>query len=108
MTNLSDIVSRLQMERSKVHGELARLDAAIQALQEGGGNSTRPHSRRPLSAAARRKISLAQKARWAKQNGGKQSKSTGKRLLSPLARKKIADAQKARWANWRAQKQKAA
>ena len=55
-----------------------------------------------MSAAARRKISLAQKARWAKQ------KSKPRRTMSAAGRKRIAAAQRARWAKAKAQQKKAA
>jgi hypothetical protein len=62
---IEQIVKELQQERD-------RLDAAIKALTSvAGTNSSRPRGRRTLSAAARRKISLAQKARWAKVKAGK-------------------------------------
>ncbi len=64
--------------------------------------------RRKMSAAARAKISAAQKARWAVQLGGAPAKSAepakpGKRGrprkgLSPEGRARIIAAQKARWA----------
>jgi hypothetical protein len=55
-----------------------------------------------MSAAARRKISLAQKASWATQ------KATPKRTMSAAGRKRIPAAQKARWAKVKAQQKKAA
>jgi hypothetical protein len=65
-------------------------------------------SRRTMSAAARKKISLAAKARWAKVHSAK-SKSPaaktpkkGKRTMSAAARRKIAAAAKARWAKVKA------
>lgn len=116
MLNLSDIVNQLQAQRKQVQSELGRLDAAISALRgssNGNGSSTfvgssrRP--RRTLSAAGRRAISLAQKARWAKQSAnGHASKTKPKRTMSAAARRKIATAQKARWATWKAKQKKAA
>ena len=47
-----------------------------------------------MSAAARRRISIAQKARWAKMR----TSSTGASQMSVAARRKISIAQKARWA----------
>ena len=59
--NLDSILSALRSERD-------RLNAAISALEDVAGSARRPtKTRRHMSAAARRKISLAQKARWAKQ-----------------------------------------
>ena len=58
-----DFVKELEREKQKVEGVLKSLTAAIAAL--GGENSSHHKTgRRKMSAAARRKISLAQKARW--------------------------------------------
>jgi hypothetical protein len=67
--------------------QVQRIDAALAALASST-NGTRPHG---MSAAARRKISLAQKARWAKQRASK-------RTISAAGRRRIAAAQRARWA----------
>jgi hypothetical protein len=116
MPNLSDIVNQLETHRKQVHGELGRLDAAIRALRgsstsDGSGGirvaSHRP--RRKLSAAGRRAISLAQKARWAKRaSDARTGTKKPKRTMSAAARRKIAAAQKARWAAWKAKQKKAA
>ena len=88
MRTLSEVVSHLQMERQRIHGELARLDAAIQALS-GGGSSAHRNGRgrkRPMAA----------------QTASKPKK------LSAAGRKRIAAAQRERWAAWRASQKKAA
>ena len=56
--------------------------------------------RRKMSAAARKRIAAAQKARWAKvrTESGARQKSTPKRKLSPAGRKAISEAAKKRWA----------
>ena len=55
------IIAELEAERD-------RLENAIRALQNSsGGRGRKPAGKRRLSAEARRKISLAQKKRWAKQ-----------------------------------------
>ncbi len=66
MANLSAVVQQLKQERANAQRVVGRLDAALKALRHlGTGNSVlRP--RRKLSAAARRKIAAAQRARWAK------------------------------------------
>ena len=67
--NTSEIVSSLRSQRD-------RIDAAISALEGAGtrgGRTARTgksRSGRRMSAAARRKISLAQRKRWAKQKRG--------------------------------------
>jgi|SRR5579863_7337631 len=116
MLNLSNIVSQLQAQRRQVQSELGRLDGAIKALRgtdTGNGLGTirvapsRP--RRTLSAAGRRAISLAQKARWAKRAANMQVGTTKpKRTMSASARRKIAASQRARWAAWKAKQKNAA
>jgi hypothetical protein len=59
MMIIDQILSELRVERD-------RLDRAINAL-EGSSNapSTQRHGRRAMSAAAKKRISKAMKARWA-------------------------------------------
>ena len=90
MGNVSGVVQQLKKELERAKREVERYGAALVAL--GSSNS---NSRRTMSAAARKKISLAQKARWAKQNG---QGARPKRPVSAAARKKMAAAQRARWA----------
>jgi hypothetical protein len=52
---------------AEIDAEIARLQQARVALAGVSGNGRRGRRRRKLSAEARRKISLAQKRRWAKQ-----------------------------------------
>jgi hypothetical protein len=75
----------------KVQKQLRRIDEALSAL---GSNSN--GTSRTISAAGRKRISLAQKARWAKQ-GTIKPKST----ISAAGRKRIAAAQRARWAKFK-------
>ena len=61
MTSMSGVVQQLRKERERAQGEVQRIDEALAALGSTSPNgSLRQHT---LSAAARRKISLAQKAR---------------------------------------------
>jgi hypothetical protein len=69
--------------------------------------STNTEPRRTLSAAARRKMSLAQKARWAKRASTNVVAFKPKRTMSASARRKIAAAQRARWAKAKLQKKAA-
>ena len=114
MLNLSNVVSQLQAQRKQVQSELGRLDAAISALRgsdtgNGSGTLASSRPRRTLSAAGRRAISLAQKARWAKRAANGQAVTTKpKRTMSAGARRKIAAAQRARWAAWKTKQKKAA
>ena len=72
MMNLGNALAQLREERSRIDKQLGRLDEAISALQSLAGDhsaparASKPRARRTLSAAARKRISEAQKARWAK------------------------------------------
>ena len=72
MVNLAQVIKGLRAERSRAQKEVDRLEKAIGALQKLGGNPGRhaqeneTGKRRRLTAAARNRISRAQKVRWAK------------------------------------------
>jgi hypothetical protein len=80
MTNLTGVVRQLQKERQRVQGEMERLNAALAALGSLGSlganakRSRAPKVRRPMSAAARKKIAAAQRLRWAKWKKNRRSK----------------------------------
>lgn len=59
MTDLGAVLAQLKTERAK-------LDKAISALAGITGSPNGGSKKRTLSAAARRKIAAAQRARWAK------------------------------------------
>jgi hypothetical protein len=66
---MAEIIKTLQTERAQTRKELVTLDKVISALRALSGTNSTPSQngkRRTLSAAARRKIGKAQKARWAK------------------------------------------
>src|SRR6266567_5899164 len=69
---LAGVVRQLQKEKRRVLGEMERLNAALAALG-GPGNLGGKHKgvrarekRRPMSAAARKRIATAQRLRWAR------------------------------------------
>jgi hypothetical protein len=68
MANLTGTLTQLRDQRRLAQRQVEKLDEAISAI-EGlvgkGGGSGAPR-KRVLSAAGRRRIALAQKARWAK------------------------------------------
>jgi len=104
MANLSGVVQQLKQAHAEAQGEVKRLGAALAALGSLTGRSP-TGKRRTLSAAARRKISLAQKARWAKRNAIAQTPTAKrKRTISAAGRRRIAPAQRARWAKVKAGK----
>jgi len=59
MIDFSDTIKQLVAERD-------RLNSAIEALESINGVSRRASGKRTMSAAARARISAAQRARWAK------------------------------------------
>ncbi len=66
---IADVLKTLQGERAHIQKNLTKLDKAIAVLREVSGINSPPTQngkRRTLSAAARRQIAKAQKARWAK------------------------------------------
>ena len=100
LAGLTGFVSELKAVRSNLVNELRHVDAALSVLGKLGGGSSHTKPGRTMSAAARRKISLAQKARWAKAKG---HAPKPKRTISAAGRKRIAAAQRARWAKVKAQ-----
>ncbi|HEX8817029.1 MAG TPA: hypothetical protein VF753_16150 [Terriglobales bacterium] len=110
MSELGAVLEQLRKERSRLAMELKQLDQAITALSKLGIRqiSGSVHSaKRTMSAAARRKISLAQKARWATRSADAQPMKP-KPTITAAGRKKIAAFQRARWAKFRAMKRVAA
>jgi hypothetical protein len=122
MSNLDNALRELREKRSHAQIEIDKLDQLISGIESlnGMGAAVRSQITQPkriISAASRRKMALAQKARWANLRKNSQpvvamAKSTGsspaKRTMSASARRKIAAAQRARWAKIRAQQKKAA
>ena len=71
MANLGRMLRQLRGERVRAQKELDRLDEAIAVFEKLVGANpraqarVRPAGNRKVSAATRRKMSKAQKARWA-------------------------------------------
>lgn len=74
MANMAQVMQDLKTQRSRVEQELQRLNEAISAVAKllnshsapAPAAAKKPKVRRRLSAAARKRIADAQKARWAK------------------------------------------
>jgi 16S rRNA G1207 methylase RsmC len=112
---MAKVVRQLSKERTRLTDELHRVTAALTAFGKVYLSGSNPkavgHTKRTLSASARKKISQAQKKRWA--TARKESKpaaagAPAKRTMSASARKKIAAAQKLRWSKLKGQARKAA
>jgi hypothetical protein len=99
MPNLENALRELRHKRSQTQIELEKLDqiiSGIESLNGTGAPNKTTQPKRIVSAASRRKMALAQRARWAKANG-QTSTVNPKRTMSASARRKIAAAQRARW-----------
>lgn len=72
MANLGGIVRELKTQRDRAQREMERLNAALMALGGLGSRNGRSKGvraakkRKPMSAAARKRIAAAQRARWAR------------------------------------------
>ena len=93
MKHMAMVIQQLRKERDLAHKQVQRIDQALAALSASSNGASRT-----MSAAGRLRISLAQKARWAKHN------ASPKRTISAAGRKRIAAAQRARWAKVKAKK----
>ena len=78
MPRLARVLRQLKSQRQVAQAEIDRLDRAIEALTEGRRGPVRPpgRKRRRLSAAARKKMSAAQRARWSKIKARKKAAKT--------------------------------
>ena len=102
MSNLDTVVKELQQERD-------RIDNAIEVLTSLNSGAPKASPKRTMSAAARRRIAAAQKARWARQRSAAQRKPGSvrpKRRVSAAGLARIRAAARARWAKVRAGKKK--
>ena len=107
LKGLELIVSQLREQRSDLVNQLRHVDAALSVLGKLNGGRFYTKPRRTLSAAARRRIAAAQRARWAKRKAASNRKPTSaalKRHISAAGRARIAAAARARWAKIRAAK----
>ena len=69
MGNLSSALQQLRAERKQAQSHLEKLDQAISVIESLNGSGTSAKSSQPtrvISAASRRKMAWAQRARWAK------------------------------------------
>jgi hypothetical protein len=116
MANLASAIQELREQRKTVELQIDKLTSAISLLESITGllpsaatnNGARP--KRVISAAARRHMAHAQRARRSEEHrransGHATAASTKKRprVMSAAARRKIAAAQRARWAKVRRQ-----
>jgi hypothetical protein len=78
-TIVDTVVEQLQHERSRLENELYRITAALSTFGKVFMQGSKPapaaaRKKRTISAAGRKRIAAAQKARWAKVRAGKAGK----------------------------------
>ena len=110
--NLTDVVSELDKQIGRLQEARRILVAGVEGDGLQTAETTKRRGPRRMSAAARRRISEAQRARWAKVKAARNQKTsaptpidlkrrTQKRTISAEGRARIAAAQKKRWAKQR-------
>jgi len=74
-TLMQSVVSQLQKERARLEDELHRVSAALTAFgkvyMHVGKRKAATRKKRTISAAGRKRIAAAQRARWAKVRAAK-------------------------------------
>jgi hypothetical protein len=118
MGNLNNALQQLRAERTRAQLQVEKLDQAISVIESLNGSVTFGQTNQPtriISAASRRKMARAQRARWARAKNGSQpevatakTSAPVKHTMSAAARRKIAAFQRARWQKIKAQQKKAA
>jgi hypothetical protein len=106
MPSLGNALQELREDRSATQLRLEKLNQAISVIESLNGTGVSRRSSRAtriVSAVSRRRMALAQKARWAKAKG---HAPKPKHTMSASARRKIAAAQRVRWAKLKAAKKK--
>jgi len=126
MGNLNNALQELRAERKQAQLQVEKLDQAIAVIESLSGTGTPQKVNQPtgttsaptriISAASRRKMALAQQARWAKIRKESQPMAAAKtmasapvkRTMSLASRRRIAAFQRARWAKLKAGQKEAA
>jgi len=122
MANLENALQQLRAERREAQLHVEKLGQAISVIESLNGTGLSRSTNQPkriISAASRRKMAQAQKARWAAARKGPKpatevatrtasAPQKVKRKISAAGRKRIVAATRARWAKFREAKKKAA
>jgi hypothetical protein len=103
---LTAAIVGFEQEKLRIDTQIAELRAMLDGGSAGTDATPKaPAEKRKISAAARRRMAVGQKARWAKLKGESEPSapaamepSKPKRKLSAAGRKAISDATKKRWA----------
>lgn len=109
MTHIKDLTVNQLQRIITIRQQIEDLQSQLDSIAGGGRGPGRPKGKRRMSAAGRRAIAQAAKARWAKYRGEavKESKPAKKRRkMSAAARAKMAAVARARWRKAKAQGKK--
>jgi hypothetical protein len=100
-------IEGFEVQKTRIEEQIGELRAMLHSAPAKSAKATEApgRTRKKFSAAARRKMALAQKERWAKIKGESQPPSTAmpeapkkaKRRISPEGMKRIVAATKKRW-----------
>jgi hypothetical protein len=96
-------IEGLEGRKTRIDIQIAELKALLSVgpVETAAKPESSTDNRKKFSAAARRRMAMAQKARWAKIKGESEPTApapTAKRKMSAAGRKAIAEAQRKRWA----------
>src|SRR5713226_3859816 len=98
LKGMESIVSQLRAQRADFVNQIGHIDAALIVLGKLDGTRVSQVPVRTISAAGRKRIAAAQRARWARVR--RKAKVAPKRTMSASSRRKIAAAQRRRWAKY--------
>src|SRR5689334_21090505 len=107
-------IEGFQSQQTRIASKIAELRGLLSGASTGTndfGDGSTTRKRKAFSAETKRKMALAQKARWASLKGNSSSESSSKavpakakRKISKAGRAAIIAATKKRWADFRAAK----
>ena len=110
MNTITSLTAQQLRQAAAIKEKIAALEKQLSQILGSTGNAkpSAPARRKTMSAAARKKIAAAQKARWAKVKGNKAIAAApspvkkAKRKVSAAARARLSQLAKARWAKAKA------
>jgi hypothetical protein len=107
-------IDGFEAQKAKIDLQIAEIRSMLSGSPQSTATSGATTSKRTVSAAARRRMALAQKARWAKTRGNSGTTTAkpaaepkSKRRISEAGMRNIIEATKRRWALQRALAKKA-
>jgi hypothetical protein len=109
--NLQDLTINQLRRAATIKEQIEDLNRELRSLLGAPNKPASPAKKRTMSAAAKRNIAAAQRARWAKIRGNKAARSSAKpaakakkKTMSPAAKAKLSAKLKAYWAAKKAAK----